>query len=358
MFKNTVRRPRTEKGRTLMLRTRAHASGTARTPGVRVARLRRTAAGLVAAVAVTLTASCSTTTETGAESGEKKDGGSATRTVQTPDGPVKIPTDPQRIIGLSYASAWMLDAGVPMVGVTDIDEGALSADQKAAVKKMTIVGEGNELNFEKILSLKPDLIVISAPKHVPFNIEKLRPIAPVLSYGIGRPTELLPASLSVLDAAGAAEKGAEFKKAYDDKLARVKSTYADKLGRTDWAIVNSGEAGKFSVYTETSWLGAVAKDAGLKFAPVAGAPKDEFSYDLSFEQIGKLKDADVVLVDGDGPNGTPVAETKSLISQKNWSELPAAKNKQVHPVPGFFISRYPEGVKILDQFERILKALP
>lgn len=341
-----------------MFRTRAHATPAARTPGSRRPRLRRAAAGIVAAVAVALTASCSTTTDSDSTSAKAKDGKPATRTVQSTDGPVKIPTEPKRIIGLSYASAWMLDAGVPMVGVTDIDEGALSADQKAAVKKMTIVGEGNELNFEKIASLNPDLIVISSPKHVPFNIGKLKPIAPVLSFAIGQPAELLPASLKVLDAAGAADKGAEFKKEYDDRIAKIKSGYADKLAKTDFAIVNSGEAGKFSVYTETSWLGVVARDIGARFAPVAGAPKGEFSYDLSFEQIGKLKDADVILVDGDGTGGAPVAETKSLIAQKNWSTLPAAKNKQVHPVPGFFISRYPEGVKILDQFEQILKSLP
>ncbi|MER5770986.1 ABC transporter substrate-binding protein [Streptomyces sp. NPDC001985] len=341
-----------------MLRTRARATAPGRAPHLRAARFRRAAAGLVAAVAVTLTASCSTTTDESGAAGSGEDGKPSTRTVQTPDGPVEIPAEPRRIIGLSYASAWMLDAGVPMVGVTDIDEGALDAGQKAAVGKMTIVGEGNELNFEKILSLKPDLIVISAPKHVPFNIDKLKPIAPVLSYGIGQPTELLPASLKVLDAAGKADKGAGFKKAYDEKLAAIRSTYADKLARNTFAVVNSGEAGKFSVYTETSWLGAVVKDAGMKFAEIPGAPKGEFSYDLSFEEIGRLKSADVILVDGDGANGAPVAETTSLMAQKNWSELKAAKAEQVHPVPGFFISRYPEGVEILDRFERILKSLP
>ncbi|MGW6458075.1 ABC transporter substrate-binding protein [Streptomyces sp. NPDC055078] len=340
-----------------MFRNRAHGTPLARIPGSRTARLRRAAASLVAAVAVTLTASCSTTTDSSG-AGEKKDGASATRTVQTPGGPVKIPTEPKRIIGLSYAASWMLDTSVPMVGVTDIDEGALTAEQKAAVKKMTIVGEGNELNFEKIASLNPDLIVISSPKHVPFNIDKLKPIAPVLSFPIAQPSDLLPSSLKVIDAAGRGDKGTEFKKTYDDKIAKIKSTHADKLARTNWGIVNSGEAGKYSVYTETSWLGVVAHGIGAKFAPVAGAPKGEFSYDLSFEEIGKLKDADVILVDGDGEAGAPVAETKSLVAQKNWSALKAAKNKQVHPVPGFFVDSYPDGSRTLDQLDRILTSLP
>ncbi|WEH35880.1 ABC transporter substrate-binding protein [Streptomyces sp. AM 4-1-1] len=339
-----------------MFRSRAVASSAARAQGSPLPRIRRAAACLVAAVAVTLTASCGTTTDSGTTS-SKKDAASQERTVETPDGPVKIPTAPKRIIGLSYASAWLLDAGVPMVGVTDIDEDALTSDQKTAVKKMTIVGEGNELNFEKIASLHPDLIVISSPKHVPFNIGKLKPIAPVLSYPIAKPVDLLPSSLKVIDAAGEGGKGTAFKKAYDDKVAELRSTYADKLARTDWAVVNSGEAGKYSVYTETSWLGAVVKDIGARFVTVPGAPKGEFTYDLSFEEIGKLKDADVILVDGDGKNGEPVAETKSLMAQQNWAALQAAKNKQVHAVPGFFVSRYPEAMKILTQLETVLKSL-
>ncbi|MCM2392750.1 ABC transporter substrate-binding protein [Streptomyces albipurpureus] len=340
-----------------MFRTRVHATSTARFPGNRLHRLRRAAAGLVAAVANGLTASCSSTAD-GDSVASPKGGKPATPTAGTPDRPVKTPAKPQRVIGLSYASTWMRDAGVSMVGATDIDEGALSAEHRAAVKKTTIVGEGNELNSEKIAPLTPDLIVISAPGHTAFNIGTLKPVAPVLPFPIENPDELLPTSLRVIDARGKAAEGAEFKETYRGGLTRIRSTYAQQLAKTDWAIVNSGEAGKFSVYTEKSWLGVVTQDAGARFDPLPGAPKGEFSYDLSFEEIGKPKDADVILVDGDVPGGAPVAETKWPTARRNWTTPKANQNRQVHPVAGFFVSRYHEGGGIPDRFEQTPKPLP
>ncbi|MFE6747510.1 ABC transporter substrate-binding protein [Kitasatospora purpeofusca] len=311
----------------------------------------------LAAALVALTAACSTTSEGGGSAAAPSGGtASATRLVTTPDGDITVPASPKRIVGLSYAAAWLLDAGIPMVGVTSIDDAALSAEQKAKVKEIPLVGEGNELNFEKIASLKPDLIVISAPKRVQFQIDKLKPIAPVVSFGIGNPDELLPTSLKVTDAAGRPEAGLAVKKQYEDKAAKLRTTYAEKLAGTDWAIVNSGEPGKFSAYDGKSWLGMVVKDAGGRFATLPGVTFTDAWADLSFEEIGKLESADVILVDGDEEGGKPSAETTELLGQANWKSLKAAKNNQVHPVPAFFTSRYPEAVRILDQLEQILKS--
>ncbi|MFJ8045500.1 ABC transporter substrate-binding protein [Kitasatospora sp. NPDC096147] len=323
------------------------------------ARMRRTAAVLFAALVVTTAAACSTTSTGGdpaaAPSGSA--GAATTRVVKTPDGDVTIPAAPKRIVGLSYAAMWLLDADIPVVGMTSVDEAALSPAQKEKVKAVPVVGEGNELNFEKIQSLTPDLIIISAPKRVEFQIDKLKPIAPVVSFGIGDPEELLPTSVKITEAAGQAERGLKVKKEYEDKAARIKSAYADKLARTKWAIVNSGEAGKFSAYDGSSWLGLVVKDMGGTFAALPGVTFEDAWFDLSFEEIGKLEPADVILVDGSGEGGGPSAETAELLKQTNWQSLKAAKAKQVHPVPDFFTSRYPEASKILDQLEQVLKSL-
>jgi iron complex transport system substrate-binding protein len=283
--------------------------------------------------------------------------GSGERTVQTPDGPVRIPSAPKRIIGLSYAASWLLDAGVPMVGLTDIDQDALTPEQKTRIKDVPQVGEANELNLEKIVSLRPDLIVISSPKRVTFPIDKLKPIAPVLSFGIGDPDELLPTSLKVADAAGRADAGRQAQKTYTDRVAALKARHADKLTGRKWAVVNSSEAGKFSVYTAKSWLGIVMKDLGVTWAPVKGVDDSDFSFDMSFERIGVLADADVIVTDGDGRGGRPTAETVALLDQRNWKSLKAAKAGQVHPVPGFFVSRYAEAVRILDLIEKFLPSL-
>ncbi|MEK2492610.1 ABC transporter substrate-binding protein [Kitasatospora purpeofusca] len=327
--------------------------------GTRAGRARGAIAALLAAALVALTAACSTTSEGGSGAGAAPAGTTAgtTRVVTTPDGDVTVPASPKRIVGLSYAAAWLLDAGIPMVGVTAIDDAALSAEQKAKVKEIPLVGEGNELNFEKIASLRPDLIVISAPKRVQFQIDKLRPIAPVVSFGIGNPDELLPTTLKVTDAAGHPEAGLAVKKQYEDKAAKLRATYAEKLARTNWAIVNSGEPGKFSAYDGKSWLGLVVKDAGGRFATLPGVTFTDAWADLSFEEIGKLESADVILVDGDEEGGKPSAETTELLGQANWKSLKAARNGQVHPVPAFFTSRYPEAVRILDQLEQVLTSL-
>ncbi|MGW6918959.1 ABC transporter substrate-binding protein [Kitasatospora sp. NPDC054939] len=321
-------------------------------------RLRRAATALFAGLVLTAAAACSTTTtpDSGG-SGAASSGAATTRVVSTPDGEVTIPANPKRIVGLSYAAMWLLDADIPVVGMTSVDEAALSPAQKEKVKSIPVVGEGNELNFEKLQSLNPDLIIISAPKRVEFKIDKLKPIAPVVSFGISDPSVLLPTSLKVADAAGQKERGEKVKKEYEEKAARIKTTYADKLARTKWAIANSGEAGKLSAYNGSSWLGMVVKDMGGQFAELPGVTFEDAWFDLSFEEIGKLEPADVILVDGTGEGGKPSAETTDLMNQTNWKALKAAKNNQVHPVPDFFTARYPEAVKILDQLEQVLKSL-
>ncbi|MED7955362.1 ABC transporter substrate-binding protein [Streptomyces sp. BE303] len=315
-------------------------------------------AALLTTVLIAAAAACTTSSDGSAsDSRDPSASSNATRVVSTPDGDVTVPAKPKRIIGLSYAAAWLLDSGIPMVGVTSIDDAALSAEQKAKVKEIPLVGEGNELNFEKIASLTPDLIIISAPKRVQFQIDKLKPIAPVVSFGIGNPDELLATTLKVTDAAGRPEAGLKVKKEYEDKAARIKTAYADKLAKTSWAIVNSGESGKFSAYNGKSWLGLVLKDVGGKFAALPGVGFEDAWADLSYEEIGKLDGADVILVDGDEPGTKPSAETTDLMNQTNWKSLKAAKAQQVHPVPAFFTSRYPEAGRILDQLEQILKTL-
>ncbi|MFB6894192.1 ABC transporter substrate-binding protein [Kitasatospora sp. NPDC056327] len=321
-----------------------------------VARFRRIAATVLAALVLTAAAACSTTSDGDSTAGGASSG-AATRVVNTPTGDVTIPAAPKRIIGLSYAAMWLLDAEIPVVGMTSVDEAALSSAQKEKVKSIPVVGEGNELNFEKIQSLNPDLIIISAPKRVEFRIDKLQPIAPVVSFGIGDPAELLPTSVKITEVAGQKERGEKVKKEYEEKAARIRTAYADKLAKTTWAIANSGEAGKFSVYDGASWLGLVVKDMGGRFAELPGVKFEDAWFDLSFEEIGKLEPADVVLVDGTGEGGKPSAETADLLAQTNWKALKAAKNNQVHPVPDFFTSRYPEASKILDQLEQVLKSL-
>jgi iron complex transport system substrate-binding protein len=83
-------------------------------------------------------------------------------TVLTVEGPVTVPSSPQRIVAIQpFALATLLDVGDASEVVGTYDEGAsyVSPRYLATYNKVTKVGNEGQLNLEEIAALKPDLII-------------------------------------------------------------------------------------------------------------------------------------------------------------------------------------------------------
>ncbi|MDO6849965.1 iron-hydroxamate ABC transporter substrate-binding protein [Priestia megaterium] len=104
----------------------------------------------------------------------KRNSESKTITYQSEDGPVKVPANPKRVIVLGSYAGNVLSLGVNIVGVD-----SWSKMNPRFEKKLKGVEEVSDENLEKIIELKPDLIIgLSNTK----NIDKLKKIAPTVTY--------------------------------------------------------------------------------------------------------------------------------------------------------------------------------
>jgi len=109
------------------------------------------------------------------ESTDKK---SETITYQSENGPVKVPADPKRVVVLSTFAGNVMELGVDVVGVDSWSK--LNPRFDSELKD---VEEVTDENLEKIIELKPDLIIgLSTIK----NVDKLNEIAPTVTFTYGK----------------------------------------------------------------------------------------------------------------------------------------------------------------------------
>ncbi|MBB6673326.1 iron-hydroxamate ABC transporter substrate-binding protein [Cohnella nanjingensis] len=103
----------------------------------------------------------------------------ATFTYQSENGPVEVPTHPQRVVVLTrFLTGNVMALGVPVVGVDE-----MSKTNPRFEEKLKDVEAVSDESLEKIIELNPDLIVgLSDIK----NIDKLKQIAPTVTYTYGK----------------------------------------------------------------------------------------------------------------------------------------------------------------------------
>lgn len=123
---------------------------------------------------VLLISACSSGSTESKNDSSKGNRGSETIIYQSEDGPVKVPANPKRVVVLGSYAGNVMSLGVNIVGVD-----SWSKMNPRFEKKLKGVEEVSDENLEKIIKLKPDLIIgLSTTK----NVDKLKKIAPTVTY--------------------------------------------------------------------------------------------------------------------------------------------------------------------------------
>lgn len=90
--------------------------------------------------------------------------GSGTRSFTADNGTFDIPEEPERIVALGRAIPSLLTTHAPLVGVAEYDGMVgLTEEQEQTYEDLSKVGAGLEIDYEKIASLEPDLIISGVP---------------------------------------------------------------------------------------------------------------------------------------------------------------------------------------------------
>lgn len=286
----------------------------------------RTLRLLAGALVLVGLAACGSTPEAPASSDAP-----AFRTVEHAMGETVIPVRPTRVVALdqSFVDA-VLTLETPVVGYTtyrSIDSelpGYLGAVAAEYGKEATEVGTLEQPSLEKIIALKPDLIVSAKVRHEALY-DQLSKIAPtVFSETTGA---IWKDNLRLMGRALGKEDLAETRiKEYENRAATIGAAIKAKEGELPTiSIVRFAGEPTVRLYVENSYSGVVMKDVGFTRPEKQPRADDAIAVDVSQERILDL-DADRIFV-ATYPDPATEGPREKFLANPLWGKLKGDKHE-------------------------------
>ncbi|MFJ7269146.1 ABC transporter substrate-binding protein [Streptomyces sp. NPDC099050] len=253
---------------------------------------------------------------------------------------IELPKRPERIVAQAHPAAALWDFGIKPVGLFGPQK---TADGKPSpqignidLTKTESVGTAfGEIQLEKLIALKPDLIVTIAygpmvwylPEEVYAKVEKIAPIAVIQLMGVAVP-DAVKRFGELAAALGADPNSPEIAKAKADFEAAAESVKKAAAAKPDLSVaVVSGTKDTLFV-ADPTFHGDVKyfEQLGVKLVKPQ-TPEAGFE-SLSWEQGGKYK-ADLLLEDARPEGGLDNEQMKA--AYPTWKASPAVVAGQVEP---------------------------
>ncbi len=253
------------------------------------------------------------------------------RTVKHAMGETVIPAQPKRVVALdqSFVDA-VLTLETPVVGYTtyrSIDDslpdylGPVAAEYG---KEATVVGTLEQPSLEKVMALKPDLIVSAKVRHEALY-DKLSKIAPtVFSETTGA---IWKDNVRLMGQALGKEELAETRiKAYEERAGRIGTAIKEKEGALPTiSVVRFAGEDTVRLYVENSYSGLVLKDVGFPRPEGQPVVQDAIAVDISQERIAEL-DADRIFV-ATYPDPASDGPKDKFLKNPLWGKLKGDKHE-------------------------------
>ncbi|WP_447035128.1 iron-siderophore ABC transporter substrate-binding protein [Streptomyces sp. DSM 118878] len=285
---------------------------------------RRSAAALVAAVALTggLTA-CSSSDDSADEGGSASNAGFPVK-VATKFGDISVKEKPQRVVALGWGDAeTALALGVQPVGASDwlafggdgVGPWAKGLYKKSPTKIGTL-----EPEYEKIASLKPDLILDTKSSGDQKRYDTLSKIAPTIGVPKGGEQYLTnweTQTTMVADALGLHDKGEKLIAGTEKKFKAATAAHPEFKGKT--VTAGSRTSVGYGAYVSGSGRVDFLERLGFKNNPEVEAKKGKsFSVEVSRESLDMLDSGLLVMA----PIGLPASKIEN---DPLYQDIPAVK---------------------------------
>lgn len=230
-------------------------------------------------------------------------------TLETALGPAVIPAPPKRVVALGLgADDLVLSLGVVPVGVGRADWGgdsdhywpwvraAIEARGQPLPERITVYPE---LDIEKIIALRPDVVLAPFSGVSPEAYAQLSRLVPVVGYPEQPFLTPVDTQIDLIAAAlGAREAAAPLKARIHDALAQAARRYPELSGKTFAYVRADLGSGNFAAYVAGDPRVDTLSAMGLTLAPsVRGlrASAGHFAHYLGFEHADALGDADILV---------------------------------------------------------------
>jgi iron complex transport system substrate-binding protein len=303
-----------------------------------------------AALAAALLSAALVLTACGSDSDDTGDATAKTRSVKAGNGTIEVPAEPKRVATIGNTTLPFIDIGGKPIGLTsesDSDVALLPEDASA-----------DEVDMEKLASLKPDLILVQIPDEEFAGIEKqLTAIAPTVFFGLD--TEWKGLADGLAEAGNLTDRFGKQKSEFEDKVAKIKKDYGPIIDKTKFVDVirwDSSDPGTFAI-ADIGCSEIARDDVGMNY-PKAAEGADPLAWTaLPFEQISSLSKYDVVTYPVD-TKGQPTEPFAPVVATNTWKALPSVKSGRGLGVfcPGN--NSYGSVNRYLDSLDTALATLP
>jgi iron complex transport system substrate-binding protein len=285
----------------------------------------------------------------------------ATRIVKHTMGETSVPASPQRIVTINPIFLGnALALGTKPIGSAGWqigDSSNLSAYESYLQHlpgEFTYLGLTTEPSLEKILSVKPDLIVgFDASKRF---YDQLSQIAPTLLFGWSGAQAWKETLLSFGEAIGKSQETKEALNYYYQRIQEFKQKMGEKASQTQVSLIELDSHNTISLIGKRIFASSILEDAGLSRPPSQNKPGGYQS--ISLEQLPQI-DGDVIFIRTSGDNAQERAKlVEQLQSHPLWSQLNAVQKGRVYQVDPYywFNSSIIDANLILDDlFKHLLK---
>lgn len=260
---------------------------------------------------------------------------------------VRVPKQPQRLIFMNTSNLeiYLAVGGDKAIGRAESSN--YPADLKEAFEKVPSVGAIYAPNLEKIMGMKPDLVIGT---NVPFNVALRKPfqVAGVPLYiNVINSYEDVLRSVDLFGALAGKEKEAAAKrqKIEADYAALTKGMQPKSGAKT---LVLFGSTDSFSMATSKSFTGdLLARLGAVNIADGADVKADSAYIPLSLEYVTKQDPEVLMLITMGDPKAVEEHLNKEIAGNAAWKDVQAVKNGRVHVLPANLFTVNP-GTHIID----------
>ncbi|APC42069.1 ABC transporter substrate-binding protein [Clostridium estertheticum] len=253
---------------------------------------------------------------------------------------ITIEKEPKRIIAIApniTEGIYALGKGTSLVGRSDYD------NYPAKANKVTSVGDLLKPNIEKIVELKPDVVIASThfDKNVIKKLEELN-IKVIVLYGEENFTGVYDTMSKLGQIVNASDKALSIISAMQKKVADVTKKVKGAKKPTVYYVAGFGKSGDFTAGKDT-FIGNMIDMAGGE-----NAAKDVVGWKYSVEKLVE-KNPDVLIC------SKLYGSKKGIEATNGYKDLKAVKSGKLLEVDENIITR--QGPRLADGLEAIAKLI-